>query len=168
MTGFLVVGGLGLGLVVVALVLGDFFDGLLPDVSLDGGSLLSTEVVGSFLAAFGFTAALLAGPGGFVAWAAALGGLGAGLGVGFAAFSFSRSLLNMPTDPTPRTRDLVGRIGTVVTRIPDAGLGEVVVAAGGQRHKLNARAQGPIAAGTTVVVVDVASPTSVVVTESGF
>ncbi len=155
-------------LVVAALVFGDVLDGLLPDVSLDGGGLFTTEVVGSFLAAFGFTAALLLTRGRWAEGTASMGGLAAGMLVGFAAFRFSRSMLHMPTDPTHRTGDLVGRMATVVTRIPSPGLGEVVVSASGQRHKLSARADAPIPAGTTVVVVAVASPTSVVVTESGF
>lgn len=165
MLGFLVVGGIGLALVVVALLFGEVLDAVLPSVDLQGGSLFSTEVVGSFLAAFGFVAALLVG--GLGGGLAALGGAVAGLGVGAITFLFSRSLMNMPTDPTPRTQDLVGRLGTVVTRIPEGGLGEIVVAHLGQRLKLNARADAPVPAGASVVVVDVTSPTSVVVAESG-
>ncbi|MBA2528790.1 MAG: hypothetical protein H0V19_02310 [Euzebyales bacterium] len=167
MAAFLVVGGIGLALLLVALLFGEVLDGLLPHVELEGGGgLFSTEVVGSFLAAFGFTAALLDGSvGGAVA---ALGGIGAGVLMAAGALALSRSLLNMRTDPTPRTRDLVGSVGVIVTGVPDHGLGEVVVSHRGNRVKLNARADAPLASGTNVVVVDVTSPTSVVVTESGF
>jgi len=164
---FIVVGALGVLLIVIALVLGDLVDGLLPDVSLgDSGGLFSTEVIGAFLAGFGLAGALLVGSLGAALAAAA--GAGAGAVLGASAFAFSRALIRMPTDPTPRTTDLVGAIGTVITRIPAAGLGEVSILAHGQRVKLSARADEPIAAGASVVVVDVTSPTSVVVTESGF
>ncbi len=168
MAGFVVVGVVGLGVIVIALVFGDVLDGMLPDISLgDSGGLLSTEVVGSFLAAFGFGGALLDARGLPLA-AATAGGAAAGVLVGGAAFAVARSLMRMPTDPTPRTVDLVGRLGTVVTRIPASGLGEVTVVHAGQRVKLSARADAPLASGTNVVVVDVTSPTSVVVAEVGF
>jgi hypothetical protein len=50
-----------------------------------------------------------------------------------------------------------------VTRIPDAGLGEVSLVHLGQRMKLNARADGAIPAGTSVVVTAVTSASSVMV-----
>ncbi|MDP9405343.1 MAG: hypothetical protein M3O86_01910 [Actinomycetota bacterium] len=166
---FVVVGAVGLGVIVIALVFGDVLDGMLPDIALgDSGGLLSTEVVGSFLAAFGFGGALLMGLGKAPLGAATAGALAAGVLMGGAAFAVTRSLLQMPTDPTPRTADLVGRLGTVITRIPASGLGEVAVVHAGQRVKLSARADAPLASGTNVVVVDVTSPTSVVVAEVGF
>ncbi|MGH3665192.1 MAG: NfeD family protein [Egibacteraceae bacterium] len=164
---FWIIGGVGVALILIALVFGEILDGLLPSVDLDsGGSLFSTEVVGSFLAAFGFGTALLSGP--FGVALGSLGGLSAGLALGWLTLRFSRSVMNMRTDPTPRTSDLVGSLGTVVTRIPDSGLGEISVVAHGQRVKLNARADAALPAGTDVVVVDVTSPTSVIVTEADF
>lgn len=165
---FIVVGAVGFLLVVVALIFGDVLDGILPDVSLgDSGGLFSTEVLGAFAAGFGLAGALTlnATRAPLLATGAAVvaGGV-----LGAAAFTFSRAMMRMPTDATPRSTDLVGAMGTVVTRIPQAGLGEVSVAAHGQRLKLSARADGPIAAGVHIVVVDVTSPTSVVVTESEF
>ena len=166
---FLVVGALGVTLIVVALLFGDFLDGVLPDVSMgDSGGLFSTEVIGTFLAAFGFGGALLLSSVTSSQAIAAGGGLIAGLGLGTVAFFVMRAFVRMPTDATPRTSDLVGSIGTVVTRIPAGGLGEVSLVKAGHRLKLYARAEAPIAAGTSVVVVEVQSPTSVVVTESGF
>ena len=168
MTVFIIVGAVGVLLVVVALVFGDIFDGLFPDVSFgDNGGLFSTEVVGAFLSGFGLAGALILAETGAVALATA-GAVGAGGVLGAATYSFSRALIRMPTDATPRSSDLVGAIGTVVTRIPATGLGEVSVSSHGQRLKLSARADAPIAAGASIVVVDVTSSTSVVVTESGF
>jgi membrane-bound ClpP family serine protease len=166
---FLIIGGVGLAIVVVSLLFGDFLDGMFESPHFDVvDGWLSTPVIGAFLAAFGFGGALLLrGPELSLAWATT-GGLAAGVTLGGVTVALVRVLMNMPTDPTPRTRDLVGSLGTVVTRIPEHGLGEIAVTAAGQRLKLSARADAPIASGTTVVVVDVTSPTSVVVTESGF
>lgn len=169
MTAFLVVGFVGVGLIAVALLFGDLLDGAIESLDLDAsGGLFSLPVIGSFLAAFGFGGALLVSGFELPLGAAALGGGAAGIAMGGVALGVTRALLNMPTDATPRTQDLVGSLGTVVTRIPDGGLGEVTVAQAGQRVKLSARATSAIASGTTVVVVDVTSPTSVIVTESGF
>jgi membrane protein implicated in regulation of membrane protease activity len=79
----------------------------------------------------------------------------------------TRALLRMPA-AAPPAADLVGALGTVVTKIPQDGTGEVAVTASGQRVKVDARADGPVDPGTTVVVIDLASPTEVVVAESGF
>ena len=70
-------------------------------------------------------------------------------------------------EPAPDPAGLVGVLGTVVTSIPDEGVGEVTVTTSGQRLKLDARAENPIRTGTTVVVVD-AEPAALVVAESGF
>lgn len=77
--------------------------------------------------------------------------------------------LQSTADPVePATDALVGALGTVVLRIPDSGVGEVTITRPGQRLRVAAQADASIGEGTTVVVVDVASPEAVVVTESGF
>lgn len=169
MTAFVIIGALGLAIVVISLLFGDVLDGMFESASFDvADGWLSTPVLGAFLTAFGFGAALLLRGSALSLPAATGGGLVAGVALGGVTLALVRALMNMPTDPTPRTGDLVGALGTVITRIPEEGLGEVAVTASGQRLKLSARADVPIASGTTVVVVDVTSPTSVVVTESGF
>src|SRR5690606_22056088 len=94
------------------------------------------------------------------------GGLVAGVVGGALALLIVRMVVRMPTDATPRSADLTGKLGKVVTRIPEGGLGEVTVVHAGHRLKVNARASQPIPAGTDVVIVDVLSPTSVLVAES--
>ena len=163
---FLVLGIAGTVVLVASLVLGDLLEGVLGGVDL-GGGVFSTEVLGAFLAAFGFGAALLDGPVGLATGAAVAGGAAAGVVLGGVALWASRSLLRMHTDATPRASDLVGALGRVVTRIPVAGLGEVSVVVAGARTKLSARAAEPIASGTEVVVVEVLSPTAVLVAEAG-
>ncbi|HVM19251.1 MAG TPA: NfeD family protein [Egibacteraceae bacterium] len=169
MTVFVIIGAVGLALVVVSLIFGDVLDGVLDFAHFDvTDGWLSTPVLGAFLAAFGFAGALLLRGLQVSLLGATAGGVAAGVLLSGLTLGMVRALMNMPTDPTPRTADLVGAIGTVVTRIPGDGLGEITVSAAGQRVKLAARSDKPIAYGTTVVVVEVTSPTSVIVTESGF
>ena len=166
---FVIIGLVGVGIVVVSLLFGDFLDGIFDlDLGDVGDGLLSTPVIGAFLAAFGAAGALLIRGLETSLPNAILGGLGSGVVLGGATFGLVRALMHMPTDATPKTSDLVGSIGTVVTPIPDGGLGEITVVSAGQRIKLSARADAPIAHGTSIVVVAVTSPTSVIVTESGF
>jgi membrane-bound ClpP family serine protease len=164
---FIIVGAVGLTLVVVSLLFGDLLDGMFEFQHFEvADGLLSTPVIGAFLAAFGATGALLLRVPKLSLLAALAGAAGAGFVLGGTTLVLVRSLMNMPTDATPRTSDLVGSIGRVVTRIPAEGLGEITVASGGQRLKLNARSDTPVASGANVIVVDVVSPTSVIVTES--
>lgn len=168
-TVFVVVGSVGLAILVVSLLFGDLLDGLFEAAHFDlGDGLLSTPVIGAFMAAFGFAGALLLRGLETSPVVATGGAVGAGVVMGSGTIWLLRMLVNMPTDATPRTADLVGSLATVVTRIPEDGYGEVLLTASGQRTKLNAKAEGEIAAGTTVVVVQVASSTSVIVAESGF
>src|SRR5688572_12701451 len=109
MTVFLVVGFIGLGLLAATLVLGDWLDGLLPDIEL-GDGLFSLPVLAGFAAAFGFGAAATDALGG--SGPAGLGvGAAAGIGLGWATLRLTRGLVNMSTDDTVRSGDLVGRSG---------------------------------------------------------
>lgn len=161
--GYVIIGSIGLALVVVSLFVGEIFDSIFDSFDLDGGGIFSTPVIGAFLASFGFGAALIiyttkAGPG-----LSALGGLASGITVGGIALLMTRSLMNMPTDDPVRSSGLAGRTGTVVTRIPADGYGEISVTYAGQYLKVSARAAEPIPAGVRVVVTDVTSSSSVVV-----
>ena len=163
MIGYIVIGSIGLALVVISLAIGEIFDSVFDAFDIDGGGIFSTPVIGSFLAAFGFGAALIiytADPGPGVS---ALGGLGSGLLIGGIALLMTRNLMNMPTDDPVKTSGLVGRTGSVVTRIPADGYGEISVTYAGQYMKVSARAPEPIPAGVRVVVTDVTSASSVVV-----
>lgn len=166
MTALLLIGAVGVGLLLLSLLLGDFLDGVFDGLDLDGGGLLSTEVIGAFLGAFGFGGALLRSSTALTLPLVIVGGLVAGVVGGGIALALVRTFIRMPTDATPRSSDLTGKLGRVITRIPDGGLGEITVSHHGQRIKLNARADQPIASGADVVIVDVLSSTSVLVTES--
>lgn len=166
---FIIVGAVGVAIVIVSVLFGDFLDGVLEFEHFEvGDGLLSTPVIGAALAAFGAGGALLLRGLELSMLGAVAGGVAAGVVLGGVTLVMLRSLMHMPTDATPRTADLVGSMGRVITRIPPEGLGEITLVAGGQRVKLSARSEAPLPSGASVIVVDVLSPTSVVVTESDF
>lgn len=168
MTVFLIIGTLGLALLLLSLIIGEIIGDLLGDLVGDviGGGWLSTPTIGAFLAAFGYGAALIRYSTDVGAGVAALGGLASGLAVGGLAGVISNSLMKMPTDATPDIKQMTGATGTVITKIPAGGLGEVSVNYGGQLLKLSARSSEARESGVPIVVVAVVSPTSVVVEPS--
>lgn len=159
MTLFLIIGVVGLLVLVASLVLGEMLDGIFD--AMDIG--IPTPVIASFLAAFGFGAALIVYSTDVSVGLGALGGLGSGAVIGGIALVMTKSLMNMATDETLRSEDLVGRTATVVTRIPENGLGEVSLVVAGQIQKLSARSDEAVASGRVVTVISVTSPSSVVV-----
>lgn len=164
MTGFLIIGAIGLAVVLGSLILGDFLEGMFDAIDVDfGAGIFSAPVIGSFLAAFGFGAALIMAGTGLGAAGGSLGGLASGVVIGALALLMTRALMDMPTDPTVRSAGYIGATGVVITRIPEGGLGEISLTYAGQITKLSARAPEPIAAGTTVVVTQVTSSSSVLV-----
>lgn len=168
MTGFLLIGAVGLAVVLLSLLLGDIFEGVFGAFDLDfGAGILSAPVLGSFLAAFGFGAALIMFSTGVGATVGALGGLVSGAAVGGLALLLSRALIDMPTDASMDSADVVGATGTVITAIPAGGFGEVSLRHLGQLHKFNARASEPVPAGTSVVVKAVLSTSAVMVEPVG-
>lgn len=162
-----VVGGV---LLLGGLLLGGHLDGHLEALS---GALpetpLTTPALGAALSAFGVAGALATSSGAGAAPAAGAGLLAAVV-VAVAAAWLTRIVIGAETPPV-RTPDLLGRFGTVVTRVPPGGLGEVSLAVGGARVKLAARtcrptATGldpPLPAGTRVYVLAALSATCVVV-----
>ena len=160
---FLVIGAIGLVLLLVSLVLGDLLEGVFESLDFDTGGYISGPALGAFLASFGFGAAVIHYNTDWNAGASALGGIGVGLVIGGVVAIVTRALMRIPTDATPRAIDLTGATGTVVTRIPEGGFGEITLVHAGQFMKLAARADGSLREGTPVVVVSVLSSTSVVV-----
>jgi hypothetical protein len=159
--GFFVLGFAAVALLVVSLVLDDVIDGLAD--AIGGPDWLSLPVIASLIAGFGFAAGLVD------EWTgsrvtAVLAGIGGGAAAAWASFRLVEAAIHMPTDPPVRHADLQGRTGRVVTPIGDGRGGEVLVELAGMRHKLSATADVAIPIGATVVVVEVVSPTSVVVT----
>jgi membrane protein implicated in regulation of membrane protease activity len=162
MAGFVILGAVGVVLLLVVLLVGDWFDALLPDVDL-GDGLFSLPVLAGFTAAFGFAGAAVHAATDGALPAAVLAGAGAGAGVAWVTLRLTRGLLHMRTDEPLRMADLVGRPGQVVTDIRQGGLGEVVVPYAGQSLKVAARADHLLERGQQIVVVEALSPTSVMV-----
>lgn len=163
-TAFIVIGTVGLAIVLITLLVGEVVDGLFGALDADtGGGVFSAPVIGSFLAAFGYGAALIMFATGVGATTGALGGLGSGVVVGGFALVMMRSLMNMPTDATVTTRGLEGARGVVITPIPASGYGEVTIRHHGEQRKYNAQAPQELPAGTPVEVTTVLSASAVLV-----
>lgn len=167
MTVFLVLGTVGVVLLLASLLLGDLFEGLVGwldgiDLDVDGG-WFSLPVLAAFLSAFGFGGALASSAADGNVAVGLVGGAAAGLLLGYLAWRLTRALMGMATDATPTASDLVGKPGKVVTPLAGNRLGEVLVRSGGQPVKVSARSRADLATGEAVVVVEVVSPTSVVV-----
>lgn len=163
-TVFTVIGAVGLLIVLTTLVVGELLDGLFGALDVDiGGGVFSAPVIGSFLAAFGFGAALIMTSTRADATVGALGGLASGLVVGGLALVMMRTLMRMPTDETVTTRGLEGTPGVVITAVPAQGYGEVTIRHHGEQRKYNAMADEDLPAGTRVEVTAVLSPSAVVV-----
>lgn len=161
MNGFFVLGFAAVGVLVLSLLLDDAVEGL-ADV-FDGPDWLSLPVVAALVAGFGFAAGAVDEWSGSRAVGAAGGAVG-GVAAAWATARFVALAMNMPTDPPVRHQELRGRPGRVVTPIAAGRPGEVLVELAGIRHKLTATADVAIPLDADVVVVDVSSPTSVVVT----
>ena len=162
---FLLIGGIGVVLLAVSLFLGDVLHLGHPD--MDGP--FSVPSVAGFVGAFGFGGAIAASilGGGVVS---VIVGVVAGVIIAvpsaIGTVALARAADRMRTDATPTRTDLVGRIGVVVTPIPQQGYGEVRISMGGQPVKLNAKSDKPVALGARVFVVEAPSDTSVVVEET--
>ena len=159
MTVFLVLGVVGLVLLALSLVLGDLFGGALDALA---GDVFSSAVIGGFVSAFGFGAALSEGLDAPL-WLAVVVGVVVGAAFGWFASWLTRLVRGGGSDATVTTADAVGRDAKVVTSIPEGGFGVVRVVVGGHSLQLNARAERAVEPGTEVYVTAVLSPTAVAV-----
>ncbi len=157
MTVFLVVGAVGVLLLLVALVVGDVLDGAFEGLS---AGFFSTEAVAGFLGALGFGGAIALEVTGSTSLAVVIG-LVLGVLLGWLAARASRFLRGDGKGDTVRTSDVLEKIGSVVSAIPDGGFGVVSLSVGGHITRLNARSSVAVPAGTQVSVTQVISPTAV-------
>jgi membrane-bound ClpP family serine protease len=158
-TTFLVIGIVGLVLVGISLVLGDIFDGVLDVLA---GDVFSSAVLGGFVSAFGFGAALMQGIGAPAALSVPVG-VAAGVVVGWLAWWLTKLVKDGSSDGTLSADDALGRSGRVITAIPADGFGAVRLLIGGHSVQVNAKAEAPIEPGTEVHVTQILSPTAVLV-----
>ncbi|MEI2712166.1 MAG: hypothetical protein V9G04_02450 [Nocardioides sp.] len=157
MTAFLIIGGVGVALLLIALIIGDHLDGALDAVS---GGLFSTEAVSAFIGAFGFAGAIAYDITDSMGLSVIIG-LVLGVLLGAGAGWVSAQLRHGNDHATVRTNDLLERNGTVISEIPEGGFGTVSLSVAGQVTRLNAKSSAPVPAGTTVTIVSILSPTSV-------
>jgi len=156
-TTFLVIGIVGLVLVGVSLVLGDLFDGVFDVLA---GDVFSSAVIGGFVSAFGFGAAVLQGIGAPALLSVPVG-IAAGVAVGWLAWWLTKLVKDGGSDATLTPEDALGRSGRVISPIPADGFGAVRLMIGGHSVQLNARSERPIEPGTEVHVTEILSPTAV-------
>lgn len=157
MTVYLVLGVVGLVVIAVSLIVGDFFESALDGL---GADWFSTEVVGGFVSALGFGGAIaisMGAPGPV----AVLVGLIVGTAFGFAAAWLTRLVRGGGTDEVPAASDVIGREGVVITGLPADGYGTVEIRLGGHTLRYNARAELELDPGSRVHVTAVLSPTAV-------
>lgn len=162
MTPFLIIGGVGLLLVLLALVVGDLLDGLL-NLDVLGGDLFSFSSIAAFIGAFGFGGAIGLALIANVAFAVVVGVVIGGLAA-WGAVALTRTLKQGESAASFRSDSMIGFPGTVITAIPADGYGEIRISAGGHVRKLSAKAALPIGPGQEVWVSAILSPTAVEVT----
>jgi membrane protein implicated in regulation of membrane protease activity len=170
---FLAIGCFALVLLVVSLVGGGHFHLHLGHLHIGhppaggAGVRVTLPAIAGFLGTFGFVgaiAAVLSGTTGTsAAVVATLCGVVAGLPAAWLANRLMDAAMRMNTDATLSSSDLVGATGVVIRSVPAGGYGEVRLSIAGQPMKFNARADQPIARGTSIFVIEVPSPTSVLV-----
>ncbi len=179
MSGFFILGGVGLAILLLSFVADEVLSGLFNGLDSD---LLSGTAIGAFLTTLGFTGALCEQFLG--SWLATGIGIAAGVGVAVGVHWATRTLIRSENAATVNTADLIGVRGTVITDVPSEGYGQIHVVVGGHILRLSARAAavhtpgpkvdgrsiygpssvGPLRTGSSVTVTAVLSPTAVEVT----
>ncbi|HHV22440.1 MAG TPA: hypothetical protein GXZ30_13050 [Propionibacterium sp.] len=158
---FLIIGAVGAGLLLVAVVIGDLFDGLF-DFGDVGGDFFSLAGLAGFIGALGFTGAIVLSLAASLVLALIVGAV-VGLGVGALAAWLTMRLRDpsRDSDSTVRSHHLIGAVGRVIHPIPEGGFGQIRVSVHGHPTMLNARADEPIAGGRLIQITEVLTPTSV-------
>ena len=158
MVGFLVIGGVGIALLLVSLLIGEFLDGVFDGV---GGEWFSGAALAGFLGAFGFAGALAVSASSSSLVGVVVGIL-AGLVIGAGVGVLTARLRADDDTTTVRSANMIGVHGTVIFAVPPgAGYGEVSVVVAGHITKLNAQSAEALPAGTAITVAAVLSPTAV-------
>lgn len=164
---FLLLAGVGFILLLFSLVFDDILDGLLDGILPEGG-WLSLPSIAAAMFAFGATAFILEEQTD-IAIGTVVGIAGVlALVCGAAAVYLSKTVMNLTTDATPTSNDVLGTTGRVITPIAAGSTGEILTELAGQMIKITARCTNgtAIALGTNVVVVSMDSPTRVAVQDA--
>lgn len=162
MTLFLIIGGVGVLLVLIALIVGDLLDGLFH-LDVLGGDLFSFSSIAAFIGAFGFGGAIGLSLIDNTAFAVVVGAVVGGLAA-WGAVALTKSLKQGESAASFRSDSMIGHSGFVITSIPAGGYGEIRISVGGHVRKLSARSALPVDTGQEVWVSSILSPTAVEVT----
>jgi hypothetical protein len=160
MTGFLVIGAVGIVMLLFSLIVGEHVHGIFD--ALGGGDWFTGSSLAAFLGALGFGGAIVQQLTGSTALAV-VGGILLGVIFGGVIAYGMIKLRLIDTGGAVTTNDLMDAPGVVLSDIPALGFGEVRVTRQGQMMKLNAKSAIPISTGTQVTVINVLSATAVVV-----
>ena len=165
MTVFFVIGGVGIALLLLALLIGDVLDGALGLDGLEGFNALDADVfstagIAGLLGGFGFAGAIGLELTGLMPVAIVLGLVVAAL-LGWGAGKLTALLRRQGSDVAPSTASLIGAEALVITAIPENGYGQIRLRYGGHTHTLNAKGPVELDAGTRVWISGVLSATSV-------
>ncbi len=165
MTVFFVIGGVGIVLLLVALLVGDVLEGALGFDGIDSlnaldNDLFSTAGIAGLLGGFGFGAALGLALTDLMAVAIPVG-LVVGVLLGWFAGKLTGLLRKQGSEVAPSTASLVGVEALVITAVPETGYGQVRLRHQGHTYTLNAKAPVALDAGTRVWISGVLSATSV-------
>ena len=160
MTGFLVIGAVGIVMLLFSLIVGEHVHGIFD--ALGGGDWFTGSSLAAFLGALGFGGAIVQQLTGSTVLAV-VGGIFLGVVFGGLIAYGMIKLRLIDTGGAVTTNDLMDAPGVVLSDIPALGFGEIRVTRQGQMMKLNAKSAIPISTGTQVTVIDVLSATAVVV-----
>lgn len=170
---FLSIGGFALVLLLLSLVGGHMHIGHVETGhfhlggDLNGGIQLTLPAIAGFLGAFGFGGAaavsVWGGSGVAAVLLAGVVGLCCGVPMSWMATRMMNAAINLNTDATLTSADLVGAVGVIVTPVVVGGYGEAQLTVAGQKMKFNARAMQSLACGAEILVIGVPSPSSVLV-----
>lgn len=165
MTVFFVIGGVGIVLLLLALIVGDVLEGALGFDGIDSlnaldSDIFSTAGVAGLLGGFGFAGAIGLALTDMM-WVAIAVGLVIGVLLGWMAGKLTALLRQQGSGVAPRTHSLIGVEALVITAVPESGYGQVRLRHGGHTYTLNARAPVALDAGSRVWISGVLSATSV-------
>ncbi|MGH9777080.1 MAG: hypothetical protein ACRD5I_01590 [Candidatus Acidiferrales bacterium] len=125
---FLAIGAMGFLFLLVSLIFGELFEGLVADHDVDGDhggpGFFSTRVISVFIMAFGGFGAIGIHYG-LSTLTSSLVGTGSGVVFGGIVYAFARFLYGQQSSSEVRTADLVGQVARVIIAIPAGGLGQV-------------------------------------------
>jgi membrane protein implicated in regulation of membrane protease activity len=161
---FLVVGAVGIAVLLVALLVGEFGE-LALHADADGP--FSLPALAALVGGIGFGGAAATHllpdslPDALEVLLSLVVGLVVAVPLAWGAVRLSRALQDMPTQETLTRHHLAGTQGVVVSAVPSPGYGEVRLRVAGQQLKFAARSDVPLAVGTPVYVVEALSETSV-------